>query len=192
MRKLLTCFTVFLLSAWGATAQDFGVKAGVNATNMSNADLKTKLSFHVGMFSEWQLNEFVSLQPEVVYSRQGARDKLTEDGKKVRTRLRMNYLNIPVLAKLYVLKHLSVDLGPQFGFVLDARYKQKDSIKSLKTKLTNYKNFDFSWAMGASFRIDSYDISARYNIGLTNMFTKSDSKNRVFQVSLGYVLSDLF
>lgn len=192
MKKLLICVTLLLLLAWETKAQELGVKAGMNVTNISNNELKSKLSFHVGLFTEWQLNEFVSLQPEVLYSRQGARDKFDENGKKVRTRLRMNYLNVPVLAKLYVLKNLSVDLGPQFGFVMDARYKRKDKDSSLKTKITNDKTFDFSWVLGASFRVDSYDISARYNVGLTNMFSSGGNKNRVFQVSLGYVLSDLF
>ena len=54
-------------------------------------------------------NDYLAIQPELVYSRQGARDKVNGDKLK----LRANYLNIPVLAKLYVLDELSVDLGPE-------------------------------------------------------------------------------
>lgn len=197
MKKIFVCLVALCFFA-GTKAQnfDYGVKVGWNATNISNADMKNKMSFHLGAFAEWKLSDFVGVQPELVYSRQGARDKYEGNGGKIKEKLRVNYLNIPVLAKLYVLEELSVDLGPQFGFALNVKEKLKQGGNSSKRKITDFNTFDFSWAIGASYRMDEFEFSARYNIGLTNIFDKDETggnrKNHVFQLSVGYVLNNLF
>ena len=96
MKKLFTLVVVVLMVV-GAKAQTeivIGPKVGLNMTNISNSDKKNKLSFHVGGFAEFRFNDYFAIQPELVYSRQGARDKINGDKLK----LRANYLNIPVLA----------------------------------------------------------------------------------------------
>lgn len=201
MKKLFV-FAVAIFLAWGVKAQPgmsnltYGVKGGWNITNISNADAKNKMSIHLGGFAEWRINDYFGIQPELLYSRQGYRDKATVDGETIKTRLRVNYLNIPVLAKLYVLDDLSVDLGPQFGFALNAKNRTKSGGHVTKNKITNFNTFDFSFAIGASYQMDDFMFSARYNIGLTNIFDKNDvggnRKNHVFQLSVGYSLNNLF
>ena len=196
--KRVVLIAVALLTVCVAKAQfsagDFtwGAKVGLNATNISNLDLKNKASIHVGAFMEWNLSDFIGLSPEVVYSRQGAADK---DGD-VKKKLRVNYLNIPVLLKFYVLEGLSVDAGPQFGIALNSNLKQKVGDSSTKTKVKDVNTFDMSFPIGLSYTYEGLILSARYNIGLTNMWDKGSSgvntKNHVFQFSLGYRLSDLF
>lgn len=201
MKKLIL-LTAALLAFCAAKAQfdvnnfTYGAKVGLNATNISNSDMKNKLSFHLGAFAEWKLSDFVGIQPELVYSRQGARDKYDENGSKVKVKTRVNYLNIPILAKLYVLEDLSVDLGPQFGFALNAKSKYKVGGHTSKDKITDNNTFDFSFAVGASYNFDDFIFSARYNIGLSNMWDKDkvgeNLKNHVFQLSVGYCLNNLF
>ncbi len=196
--KKVVLMTVALLMVCAAKAQfsagDFtwGAKVGLNVTNISNFDLKNKSSFHIGAFAEWNLSDFIGLSPELMYSRQGARDK--HDG--VKYKLRVNYLNIPVLFKFYVLEGLSVDLGPQFGFALNSKAKTKHNDTTNKTKIGDENTFDVSFPIGLSYTYEGLILSARYNIGLSNMWDKDDvgvnSKNHVFQLSLGYRLSDLF
>ncbi len=196
--KRVILIAVALLTVCVAKAQfsagDFtwGAKVGLNATNISNLDLKNKASIHVGAFMEWNLSDFIGLSPEVVYSRQGAADKNGD----VKSKLRVNYLNIPVLLKFYVLEGLSVDAGPQFGIALNSNLKQKVGDSSTKTKVKDVNTFDMSFPIGLSYTYEGLILSARYNIGLTNMWDKGSSgintKNHVFQFSLGYRLSDLF
>lgn len=201
MKKLIL-LTAALLAFCAAKAQfdvnnfTYGAKVGLNATNISNSDMKNKMSFHLGAFAEWKLSDFVGIQPELVYSRQGARNKYDENGSKVKVKTRVNYLNIPILAKLYVLEDLSVDLGPQFGFALNAKNKIKGGGSTSTYKITNNNTFDFSFAVGASYNFDDFIFSARYNIGLSNMWDKDkvgeNRKNHVFQLSVGYCLNNLF
>ncbi len=199
MKKLILVATaVFMVCIAKAQLSSgnfaYGVKGGWNVTNVSNAEAKNKMSIHLGAFAEWRLNDYFGIQPELLYSRQGFRDKYDWDGKKVKAKCRINYLNIPVLAKLYVLEGLSVDLGPQFGFALNVKEKIKYDGHTSKNKIKSFNTFDFSFAVGASYSIDDFILSARYNIGLTDIFDKWDenNKNHVFQSSVGSCLNNLF
>lgn len=195
MKKLLLAIVVcmFMGSAYGQTEITVGPKLGWNITNISNISAsKNKMSIHLGGFAEFKFNEYFALQPELLYSRQGYRLK-SDDGK---TKVRVNYLNIPVLAKLYVLDGLSVDLGPQLGFALNAKSKNKHGGTTVKHKITNINTCDVSFAVGASYVYEEFMVSARYNIGLTNVWDKDvvgeNNKNHVFQLSVGYRFGNLF
>lgn len=195
MKKLFLAMIAFV---WVAVAQaqteiTIGPKLGWNITNISNiSDSKNKMSLSVGGFAEFKFNDYVALQPELLYSRQGYRMK---DGD-VKTKVRVNYLNIPILAKLYVLEGLSVDLGPQLGFALNAKSKTKHDGTTVKHKITNFNTCDVSFAVGVSYEYEEFMVSARYNIGLTNVIDKDvaggNNKNHVFQLSVGYRFSGLF
>ena len=85
--------------------------------------------------------------------------------------------------------NLTLDLGPQFGFLLDAKTKAKADGETVKADIEGAKNFDVSFAMGASYRIiPALDVYARYNLGLTKVFdTDGDKiKNSVIQIGVGF------
>lgn len=190
---LLTVCAVNVQAQWNDLV--YGVKGGWNVSNISNVDANNKISVHLGAFAEWRINDYLGISPELIYSRQGFADKFhTNDLGKVKQKVRVNYLNLPVLAKLYVLDGISVDMGPQFGFVLNAKDKQKSDDVTSKTKIKDFNTVDVSFALGVSCRWEDFIFSARYNIGLTNVFdyAKENNKNNVFQLSVGYCLNNLF
>lgn len=80
------------------------------------------------------------------------------------------------MANVYVVKGLAVKLGIQPGFVVD-----KDDADHMET-------FDFSIPVGLSHEYQNVVLDARYNWGLTKIYDvdKLDSKNSVFQITLGY------
>lgn len=182
MKKVILLAVVLTLST-GAFAQrywDFGVKAGANISGITKDDAAgTKAGLYVGAFAEYRLNEFFGIQPELVYSRQGA----SIDSDTVE-KIRLNYLNLPILAKIYVLDALSVDLGPQFGLLLNAKTVMADAND---IDIESADDLDVSFAMGLSYRVTPrIDISARYNLGLTKIDGPADSKNSVIQFGAGY------
>lgn len=193
--KRVFIFVALAGLCFGVKAQDiaFGPKVGWNVTNISNAgDSKNKIGVHLGVFAEWRVNDILGIQPELVYSRQGTRWK--KDG--VKAKFRVNNLNIPILARLYVLDGLSVDLGPQLGFALNGKTVMKEGGSTLKQKEKHVNAVEFGWALGLSYNWNDFVISTRYNIGLSNVVDKDvaggNNKNHVFQLSLGYRFSDLF
>jgi hypothetical protein len=185
MKRFLLLAAALLIST-SAFAQNFewGVKAGLNLATSTKSEgmAKMKPSLYAGAFVELKLGDFVGIQPELVYSRQGFNVK--EAGETAN--YRMNYLNLPILAKLYVLENLSLDLGPQFGYMIGSKFAYDG--ESIETGV-EMNDFDVSFGVGLSYKIaEKFDISARYNLGLTN-WAKDDaanSKNSVIQIGVGY------
>lgn len=194
MKKLLLAFIAgiaLLGSVKAQTEYTIGPKVGLNVSNISHSHGNSKASVNVGIFGEARFTDLIGLQLEVLYSRQGWRDKVDIDGIREKVNYRVNYLNIPVLARIYVLERLSVDLGPQLGIGLNAKSKYKHSGTTVKEKLHDLNTIEASFVFGVSYDLfDHLLISARYNLGLSNAFDKDtfgkSNKNGVFQFSVGY------
>jgi len=198
MKKLvLAAIAVFAIgnSAFAQQEVKFGPKAGVNFSNISgldNAEMKT--GFHVGAVAEIKFNEKFSIQPEVLYSAQGA--KFTYNNSEVKWN--NDYINIPIMFKYYLVDGFSVEAGPQVGFLTKAEqegtfggYTGTSDVKD------NYKSVDFGVNFGLAYDLSSgLFVNARYNLGLSKIgedykignitFEAADHKNSVVQVGLGY------
>lgn len=192
MKKLV----VLVLTAgafYTASAQvQFGVKAGANFATLSGSGsdgAKTKVGFHGGAFAHIPIANSFFLQPELVYSAQGA--TATEDGTNVS--VNQNYLNIPVLVKYHHESGFFGETGPQMGFLLAANVKAGGMSQDVKS---SYKSTDFSWAFGVGYQLSSLPagIDFRYNLGLTNIPAESSTdhtvKNSVFQIGVFYMFGD--
>ena len=122
MRKiaLLIALTIFGLTQ--ANAQNFGFKGGYNYSSF-NGDvakdntLKGLSGFYVGALLELPLGDVLSIQPEVIYSRQGAAWEQKNILGEFKKDLKLDYLNIPVMAKVN-LGPLFLQGGVQFGFLV--------------------------------------------------------------------------
>ncbi|MDO6435284.1 porin family protein [Flavitalea sp. BT771] len=186
MKKLALVLTVFTASIFGVNAQvQFGVKAGANFANITGGGGKTLVSFNAGALVKLPLADALSLQPEVVYSGQGA--KTTISGTDYKQTL--NYLNIPVLVKYTIPAGVFFETGPQIGFLMSAKAKAGDQSESNKDA---FKSTDFAWAFGAGYVIPDVNlgVDVRYNLGVTKIADGSDSKNTCFQVGLFYMFGE--
>jgi len=179
-----------------ASAQiQFGVKAGVNLANLtisgdnSGFTFNSKTDFNAGVLASIPLFSDFHLQPEIMYSGQGA----SSDFQGSSLKLNYGYLNVPVLFKYQHESGLFAETGPQVGFLLSAKEKVDD--QSIDTK-DDTQSVDFSWAFGIGYKIPDINlgIDARYNLGLTNLAKGTSSsdgtvKNSVFQFGLFYMFS---
>ena len=186
MKKSLTLSLMLLsLSTFSVKAQTlhYGVKAGYNSANIGGdvKDGKSLSTFHAGLLLEVELNNKFSIQPELLYSAQGAK---YNSGRKSN----IDYINVPILAKYYIIDRFSVEAGPQIGFLTKSEDKWNDVTVNYKDET---RSIDLSLPVGLSYRfpIDVF-ISARYIFGLSNFNDLSDSNykmnHKVFQVALGY------
>ncbi len=198
-KTLLIIIAAFTLST---QAQEtlFGVKAGLNLASIGGddaGDAKTRSSFHIGGLVEIPVSEKFSVQPELLYSSQGAKgsEELLGEGVIVESKIKSDYINIPIMAKYYLIQGLSIEAGPQFGFLVSA--KAEFELKGpgvLETASMDVKelfnNFDLGVGLGTSYALDmGVFFGARYNLGLSNINKDSgDTKNQnnVFQISAGY------
>jgi hypothetical protein len=179
---------VLLLSAGQSKAQiSLGLKGGLNVSNLNGLsipDVETNalVGFHVGAFLPINLGRNFALQPELVYSTQGAKleGALDEDYK-------LNYFNVPVMLRFYTNGGFFLEAGPQLGFqVGDVSLDDDDYEDELN-------NSDFSICGGLGFmgKSQKFGIGARYNVGVSKLgdlsstnFEDTDFKNGVFQLSL--------
>ncbi len=188
MKKILMAAAVLAVSVSAAFSQvSFGVKGGLNLANVSKSEGDMKLGLHAGAFGEYQLNDFFGVAAELLYSNQGMQSK--EEGVKVK--MNMDYLNIPVLAKLYVAEGLSLDVGPQFGFLMSAKMKGEEDGVSVSADIKDeFNSTDVSAALGLTYNIGQFMIQARYNLGLTDVVKNNEGddklKNNVIQLGVGF------
>lgn len=212
MRKLLlSALALFAFGSMNAQNTKFGVKAGGNIAWLNgDAELSKPVpGFHAGGFVGLKITDKFSLQPEILFSLQGGKDEKYERYGNThiseKMRITLGYLNIPVLAKYYVTKKISIEAGPQVGINVFARQKFEydDNTSGIRiiggynqNVKESVKAVDFGLAVGTSYDLnDHLFLQARYVFGLTSVHKEindefgnynPDIKNGVAQVSLGY------
>lgn len=185
MKNLITLAVFFVLTLFSVNAQQIklGVKAGVNFATITGdtEGVDSRTSFHAGAVAEFSLVEKLFLQPELLYSSQGAKSGSPTD------ELKLDYLNIPVLAKYFVAEGFSIEVGPQIGFILSAKEEYDGTSEDVKDSL---KSTDFGLNFGIAYEMKTgLNFDARYYLGLSNISDVGGSgnfKNGVFQISIGY------
>lgn len=207
MKKILL-FVGVAIFALSAQSQEIrlGAKAGVNFSNLSikgdDGDLKPDglTSFHIGGLVEIPVSEKFSVQPEILYSAQGASIKESIEGFSVEMKYKLDYLSIPIMAKYYVIDGLALELGPQFGILVSAKGDYSIEIMGHSESGSedikdSFKTLDIGLGIGASYALDmGVFFSARYVLGLMDIGDDGDDdfddkvkvKNNVFQLSVGY------
>ncbi len=170
-------------------AISFGVKGGVNFATISGNDIDTpesRTSFHVGVVGEFPLADILSLQVEALYSGQGFEYEFEgSDGDKAE--MQLDYINVPVLAKVYIIKGLSIEAGPQFSFLVNEEADLNPNSNDGDFNLDDAETFEFGVAAGLTFQTEmGLFATGRYNVGLTEIYKDVDAKNSVFQLGIGY------
>jgi hypothetical protein len=192
MKFLLGFITAILISGI-ASAQhgdtpeghmNFGIKGGLNVYDINNADntgYDTRVGIHIGILGHVHIAPHFALQPEVVYSSQGA-TYVDEIGDTYYYHL--DYINVPILFQYMFDNGLRLQAGPQLGILVGAT----SILDNNSTDLNDTKSYDFSLSVGFSYVIPStgFGMDARYNLGLNNINKSSGPKstNRGFQLGL--------
>ena len=195
MKSILSTAIIALLISGTASAQHgnlhsaFGIKAGMNIYNLNtddNADLNTKIGFNAGLLGHIHLNKHIAMQPELVYSSQGSKYPApgSSDGK-----IKLNYINIPVLFQYMFDNGFRIEAGPQVGFLVSA----KNELGNVKTDIKDqFNTVDFGVGAGVSYvnPPTGLGIDARYNFGLTDIANVGTNKvhNRGAQVGVFYLI----
>lgn len=165
-------------------------KVGVNIASLTKSDgADPRIGLAAGVEGEYQATDIFSLSAGVIYSQQGNKYDKTVLGQNVKYTNKLDYINIPIMANVYVVKGLAVKLGVQPAFNVNSKFSTVANVAGTETKKsvdTDVKSFDFSIPVGLSYEYNNVVLDARYNWGLTKIADGSDSKNSVFQITLGY------
>lgn len=193
--------------------KNLGVKAGVNYTNLtSQMEPDPVFGFHVGLTSEFKIAPDFTLQPELLYSMEGARSEISYSEEEFTfssdQKIKLGYINLPLMAKYYVRPGFSFQAGPQLGYLVSAKNEfevysnfsedfmmDESGTVDIKDELTKF-SFGLNFGLGYEFYNNLF-LQARYHIGLTDISNFGEEmedlegeldelKNKGFQVSVGY------
>lgn len=175
---------------------ELGLKAGVNMSNISNGQSNLDFSpgmntgFHFGAVANFHFgyrNEgspvgtgVFGLQPELMFSMQG----FSVNGDRVN----FSYLTLPVMAKIYITKSVSIEAGPYFSYLLNAA-PSTTVIDRAQIDLDGLAGgLDAGAGIGLGYETEfGLTLGARYNMGLSEMANNLRWKNNVMSVSIGYL-----
>ncbi|WP_053970423.1 outer membrane beta-barrel protein [Mangrovimonas sp. ST2L15] len=95
---------------------------------------------------------------------------------------KLGYIDIPILAKVYLGNKFLFEVGPQIGFNISKKTKFNGT--EIDTEI---KTLDTAIVGGFGFQFDQgLFIQARYAYGLSEIFENERYKNSVISLSLGY------
>ena len=186
---ILCLFAIALMSAQDASAKhsNVGLKGGYNlaAVNFDgDGETGQRHSFHIGLYGESFVTEAFSIQPELVYSQQGY--ELSDDGGRYKQIL--NYINLPIMLKVYPSEGFFMEAGPQIGLAITHK-EEFDGGFTLFDTSQEFEPNSFDWGVnfGAGFKTDTgVTLGVRYHLGLGDVYDEGKPQNRVWQFSLGF------
>jgi hypothetical protein len=191
--KLLSLATALLISQLMMAQFHLGVKAGANISKVDGKSFKQefKYGYNIGGFAEIGLGRKFSFQPEVLFNQYSS--TLDSSYKAIyqnvfasgQSKVKLNYLSIPLLLDYKFLGPIHLQAGPQFGILMS---QDKNLLLNGEDA---FKKGDFSLVAGAQIKLAQLRVTGRYIIGLSNIndIDNQDKwKNQVIQLSLGIAL----
>lgn len=182
---IATFLTIGIISAQHV---NIGIKGGLNIYNIYNDNGTTndvKPGFNVGLLGHIHIARQWALQPEVVFSAQGAKYSVGELDAK----LNLNYINIPLLLQYMFDNGFRLEIGPQLGVLASATsIVENGDDTDIKS---SFNTLEYGVGFGMSYVKPStgFGVDLRYNLGLSNI-NENDaivSTNRGIQIGLFYL-----
>lgn len=185
MKIIAIALACMIMATGAALAQKtftFGPKVGIDYTNYwgKGAEHGGQLNYQAGLFMEYRFTDRLSVAPEVVFAAQGGKYEIKKSNEYYKEADHINYINVPVMLKIYVIPELSIDLGPQVGFNIysknTAELKDGGEKEKVTTDLKKFTNsVDFGLGLGLTYNItEEVFVQGRYTMGLTKVFNTKD------------------
>jgi hypothetical protein len=183
-------FTILILTFTKGSAQGFhfGGKIGTNISQITGRsfDQGFQWGFSAGAFADLNFTSKWGIQPELLFNQTKTQtasdfDQVFDQGINSRD-VSLNYLSIPILLSYKLIPILSIQVGPQFGILMNT------SQNIIANGEKAFKSGDFSVVGGAQVNLGSIVLGARYIYGITNLdnITNVDTwKNQNFQLYFG-------
>lgn len=187
--KKISLFVLLSVFSSAAFAQSFsfGPKVGVNISNYTGSDFESEalVGYHLGGILNFGVGQVFSIQPEVLFSTQGAKI----DNGSQKPKFKTTYVTVPVMLKFRTKGGFYFEFGPQ------ASFKTGEDIPD-QTIDHFAKNLDLAGAVGLGYQAGfGLGLGARYIAGFSKVgdFDKTaaqnpDFKNSVIQVSLFFAI----
>jgi len=196
MKKTILSTLAIIAIAVSVNAQSFslGIKAGAIGTKIDDQSFQSgyKLSYQGGAFAEFDLLHKIGIQPELLFSQTSSQTVSGSTGigtvlgdLKPNTAFTLSYLSIPVLLRYNFAKLFTLNLGPQYGILLNK------NTSLLTTGQNAFKSGDVTGVVGLQVHLSSLRVYGRYVFGLNNLNNVNSAantgnwKNQQLEVGVG-------
>lgn len=196
---LLTMSLLTAAQAQMAIRPRVGVKGGLNAsslfysqTGMSNKS--ERYGFHVGVFAQAPISDWLAIQPELLYTTKGASADYNVLGFNGRNTFRLNYAEVPVLLTFKLGDAVDLQAGPYVSYLLNSDINSNGTFSSGTTPLNRdqFNKVDYGLAGGLNIYFGKMVVGARYEQGFRPIANTALSeallgkaKNSVGLISVG-------
>jgi hypothetical protein len=188
--KIASLAAALLISQLMMAQFHLGIKGGANITKVDGKSFKEefKYGYNIGAFAEIGLGKRFAFEPEVLFNQYSStldssyksiyQNVISSDQSKVK----LNYLSIPLLFDYKVVGPLHIQAGPQVAVLMsqDKNFLQNSG--------DAFKKGDFSMIGGVQLKLANLRLTGRYIVGLSNINDIDDQdkwKNQVIQLSAG-------
>ncbi|SIT85180.1 porin family protein [Pontibacter indicus] len=224
MKKVFLLLAVVLgMAVTQASAQQkspvrIGIKAGVNMAewqgqtinsaqdlmDMTNGSLNRKMreGFHVGGVVSIPVLPGFEIEPGLLYSQKGMRltgkipmEQFDFLNAGVTVTNKAEYLDMPILAKIFIGDGFHIFAGPQFSYLLSNKVQVQagalgfNALNREWDVNNGFRELDVAATGGIGYRFASgFNVSAGYDYGLTTVDANRnfDTFNRVIKASVGF------
>jgi|TARA_B110000240_G_C13346021_1_gene387584 hypothetical protein len=187
-QTLRLTFCLLMLSTLSIAQSEltFGVKGGANFTGFhtGSSTFSSEFGINLGGIAEYSLSDRFSIQAELLFNQKAGTFTIKDNSNFVLGSVvsKLGYIDIPIIAKIYIGDKFSFEVGPQFGFNISEKTEFNDS--EIESE-TNTLDTAIVGGFGYQFEQGLF-IQARYGYGLSEVFEDDKYKNSVISLSLGY------
>lgn len=197
MKNHYLLFTIFFLCALQSNAQvtiQPGVRGGINFADLTETDASYKTDFYAGGLLAINFTKRYTLQPEIIYSKQGADnvdtyyyDFATDSYIEGEDDIEVNYISIAAMNKFTIVKGLHVMVGPTFDFLVNTNMASQES--DIDLAIVTGFGYKFPSGLSLEFRFKkgiADVVNDEYYEGGDGFFFGDYNSNLLFQVGAAY------
>ena len=169
----LFAFILFFIASSNGQSINYGLSIGANLTNMKGNGIKNSFSagWFGGGFARIDLSEKWNLKPELLFNYANNKKATNfinyyniNGNAQASEQIKLSYINVPVLIGYKVSKLLTINVGPQYSFLV---YDDENLV--LSDKAVAVKRNDIGILAGVQVNVENVRFFANYVAGVANV-----------------------
>lgn len=156
-----------------------GIRLGLNYPNLTPVTPQDINGFHMGSYIRISLAGIVALEPGFQFSQR----KYPFKSNLSSARVKLNYLEIPVIFRLSPFPFVNVFGGPQASVLIGKKWKGEGDLENLN----GLSSHQIGAVAGIGIKLPlGFNVQGSYDFGLSDLnYQGQNINNRVFKLSLG-------
>jgi len=179
-KSVLVLISVLMVSVTFAQVS-WDVRAGSNLSGLSEGDLTRKFGVKLGFGMEYAFSDLFAIRPALFYSVKGASDGDTPFDFSPKNTMKLNYIEVPVLASF------RFKLAEKFGITLNAGPSLGYCVSKKPVSFTELNYFDLGANMGLDFVFNKkFVVGVESQYGISELAKNNNMHNINYSLLFGY------